>query len=549
MDRGSSQLKQRLLMTTAADGSCFVYYPSGRLAICRSDSGTGSGHYYTYVYDDGPDATLLAMFTPLQHGCCNYKQGGIRLICNALGGHINDYNGSATRVWNWPAAGKLRSRVYLQLNEFMSVSCESSAHMTVLFSCQNEKLSFSVGWEEEVTKSGCRMQDDERHKLHFGSELSSKTRSHIPLSTVVLAAQLESHKDMRSRSSRTSSTKPLGKAVKQLPEQPGFTPLCHFGPDLSEELSNLREQVSIIVKCWAQFYRGVVGIASSAKPDCSNANLRAGTLSRSYCARPRSPSHLARSAKRKEIVHKRPKTAPAGCLPSAHRSAYGGGGSWSVHGMMGQRQPLLGTCPVVLRTKLLGNNTDGMKCKCSRIHIPFLMDIEYTEFIRNGMPVEQLLIVQVIDSRCQANTNVDRMLTEKYHAANKLRFQPCMESTDQLYRLARYDMAVAMQSTEHTEALLHRVHNVRPGTFLMYLAGRLVFCDYMFNGYGVTCRDFDKQLRSTLAAASAGHQLPANFKFSMNSSQPCSTSWDRQPRWKDDRTGYNNRRRPKSIVL
>lgn len=55
-------------------------------------------------------------------------------------------------------------------------------------------------------------------------------------------------------------------------------------------------------------------------------------------------------------------------------------------------------CPIILRQTML-EGSRGLRCRCSSLRIPHLSDVEYMEFIRNGMPVEQLLVVQVIDSR------------------------------------------------------------------------------------------------------------------------------------------------------
>ena len=47
----------------------------------------------------------------------------------------------------------------------------------------------------------------------------------------------------------------------------------------------------------------------------------------------------------------------------------------------------------------------------------------------------------------------------------------------------------------------------------MYMDGKLLFCDHIFNGYGNARKDFKKQVMKTRLQAMQGFSLPKDFKF------------------------------------
>lgn len=47
----------------------------------------------------------------------------------------------------------------------------------------------------------------------------------------------------------------------------------------------------------------------------------------------------------------------------------------------------------------------------------------------------------------------------------------------------------------------------------IYLAGKLLFCDHIFNGYGNARKDFKKQLMKSRVEALQGFSLPKDFRF------------------------------------
>ena len=45
------------------------------------------------------------------------------------------------------------------------------------------------------------------------------------------------------------------------------------------------------------------------------------------------------------------------------------------------------------------------------------------------------------------------------------------------------------------------------------MAGKLLFCDHIFNGYGNARKDFKKQVMKTRLQALQGFSLPKDFRF------------------------------------
>lgn len=53
-------------------------------------------------------------------------------------------------------------------------------------------------------------------------------------------------------------------------------------------------------------------------------------------------------------------------------------------------------CPLVIRQQILGY--ERPQCRCSRHHIPFIMDIELDEYVNTEVPEGQLIVIMVVSS-------------------------------------------------------------------------------------------------------------------------------------------------------
>ncbi|XP_053377067.1 uncharacterized protein LOC123530542 isoform X4 [Mercenaria mercenaria] len=195
-------------------------------------------------------------------------------------------------------------------------------------------------------------------------------------------------------------------------------------------------------------------------------------------------------------------------------------------------------CPLVIRQQILGY--EKPQCRCSRHHIPFILDLELDDFINTETPEGQLIVIMVVSSlknlknrtfrvgydfyvnkegvACRrvfpGITKAEEMLNEIYSNQNRNRTRPCVQSRGDMFRVFKYDINSAAEMSDHTQPLLMTRHNVVPGMILIYCDGHLYFCDHIFNGYGNTRKDFKKQLMKSRHDAIHGNALPKDFRFS-----------------------------------
>ncbi|XP_051890072.1 uncharacterized protein C3orf20-like [Pristis pectinata] len=183
-----------------------------------------------------------------------------------------------------------------------------------------------------------------------------------------------------------------------------------------------------------------------------------------------------------------------------------------------------GPCPVALRSAMMG---EGMKpCKCSVVKVPCITDLEFDTFINRATPgIQQIILVCVVSSHLKPMP-YENMIQELYEERNRNRSQPCVQSRLDSFRMLKYDISTANDYTGQSSALLVERHNVTPGMFLMYIRGKLLFADHIFNGYSNTLKDLKKQLAKTYEDYLVGRHLLHDFRFSLCDSDLPSVEMD-----------------------
>nr|XP_014345022.1 PREDICTED: uncharacterized protein LOC106703862 [Latimeria chalumnae] len=86
------------------DGTTFVHYPSGNVAISQIPSSPISSRLYTNVFADHHHSTFLATFVTSGHGWVyNHRKSSpsIKLAITTEGGVIWDKQGRVTKRWTW----------------------------------------------------------------------------------------------------------------------------------------------------------------------------------------------------------------------------------------------------------------------------------------------------------------------------------------------------------------------------------------------------------------------------------------------------------------
>ena len=96
----------------------FASYPSGYPAIVMSRSAPGQPGFYTFVFSNSPDQTMLAVFTPTGKACCYHSNGIVQFLATEYGGRQAEPSGEVTRRWSWPPTkGKLSASVFLEVGK------------------------------------------------------------------------------------------------------------------------------------------------------------------------------------------------------------------------------------------------------------------------------------------------------------------------------------------------------------------------------------------------------------------------------------------------
>nr|KAF6452830.1 hypothetical protein HJG59_008172 [Molossus molossus] len=167
-------------------------------------------------------------------------------------------------------------------------------------------------------------------------------------------------------------------------------------------------------------------------------------------------------------------------------------------------------CPVVLRQALCGK--EGDTCRCSTYIIPEVTDLEYDHLISKKLSsVDQIIIVYVLSAK-EKNKAI-REVTGMYREQNRTRSMPCPQSHLDSFRFLKYNIISASKFTSSNCPLLVQRHNVIPGIFLMYIQGKLLFANFIFNGYGTSAKDIQKQIVKTRGDYHMGYFLPNDFKI------------------------------------
>ncbi|XP_035257384.1 uncharacterized protein C3orf20-like isoform X3 [Anguilla anguilla] len=502
------------------DGTSFLYYPSGHVAVCQSHSGLPCGGFYTIVFGDAPKGSVLATFTPFGHATITHPISGTVTVWDQRGGVAYDPSGAVTREWTWSPDARQNKPIAVEVTEMISVRAWS------------------------VTSAFLRFRADQE-------------RIQLPVSSLPSAAPPTNLEEVRSS----------GAALEPSAEEaePGRRGRA------DQDLRRLRRTVRNILEDWLEHYRQATGIGRPAalkakdRPARSAHGKRKGqsaappalglveleeagpvqppgdSAEQPATARMESP---ARRQDKEQLLH----VAETGVL-RVHSNV-------RLDPVAFLRGPETGRpaavppspCPVVTRAALQGQEGQQQQCRCSNRRTPLLTDLEYDAFV-GGQPsrAEQVLVVCVTPVAPPTGDALDLL----YRAKNKNRSMPCTQCHLDSFRLVRYELPTADSPSATHNALLQQRNNVAPGMFLMYAGGRLLFADHIFNGYSCSARDLHKQIAKTREAHRRGLSLPSDFRFSPPEGalmeEGGSTTTPQGPRGKSAKGA--ERRTPQTLLL
>ncbi|XP_078001510.1 uncharacterized protein LOC144453994 isoform X1 [Glandiceps talaboti] len=245
-------------LTTLPDGTSTVYYPSGGIAILFSRCGEGKAGYYTLIYKDNPEMTLLAQFTPSGHGTIYHDNGKVKFLATEKGGHMADTDGTINKKWEWPVPHqKLPVTIIIQLNEQMIFRCINHQQMQVLFTCQKETTKFNLGSIYGVSEPKTA---EEWGMLATGETFQSKAAKELSKPP---PPKKKTDKDKKSlRFSRLNKNKSKELHLAELQKILEMPDKNEYDIPAEKELARLLRKIKNLTEDWMEHYRIAVGISS-----------------------------------------------------------------------------------------------------------------------------------------------------------------------------------------------------------------------------------------------------------------------------------------------
>ncbi|XP_015862414.2 uncharacterized protein C3orf20-like isoform X4 [Peromyscus maniculatus bairdii] len=502
---GEAKPEMKKFHYALVDGSSLTYYPSGRLAICQSYSDLPWGGLYTNIFSDWPDPVVLGTFTPFGCGSISLPHRKvIAMMFNQDGGMLISKKGNIIREWMWPSKGKIEDPIEIGVNQYITVTISGRFAITLMYKRHPQSLKLSLAPVK-----------------HKPSCLPNKMFPDIHPSTRDAKEMLATYK-MKCRllkfMAQNKDASNLADPVDTDPDDPG--PDISLLHDLvaSIKLSKMQKKVKHILLHWLNYYRSTLGLESlhvCKLPMFAKKAVRKPKVAFAIPA-------LSRNAKEadwyKEYLRYRNTFLALKeffkPLPYHYIHRTSATNQCSRLPLLTGRKDLWFSsqlaCPVVLRKTMCGEK--GVVCRCSCHIIPEVTDLEYDNLISNQLShVDQIIVVCVFSAKKEDKTIGE--VTGVYREVNKSRHMPCVQSHLDSFRLLKYDVTSASKFTEPGRPLLVRRHNLTPGIFLMYIRGKLLFANFIFNGYSTSANDLQKQIVKTRKDYHKGYFLPSDFRI------------------------------------
>eukprot|EP00071_Canis_lupus_P025486 XP_022259043.1 uncharacterized protein C3orf20 homolog isoform X2 [Canis lupus familiaris] len=487
------------------DGSSLTYYPSGRLAICQSYSALPGGGTYTNIFSDLPNQVILGTFTPFGCGNISFPNGQIiSMMFNQDGGLVISKKRKIVREWMWPSKGKLDDPVDIWVNKFIKVEISGRFAITLVYQWHPQSLKLSLAPVK------CKF---------FPSSLPEEP---FPDVNPISAEARELFKAYRVKGKHMiSTTQDKDPSLTDRMKMATFDPKMDINPmsDIATgiKLRRLQKKVKHILFHWLYYYRFALGIESlhiGKMPNVPKKVIRKQKVSSARFPLQQSaegkdenkeyPRYRNTFLKLKGVfnpvplfhIQKTPVRDQSFRLPPPSIESKD---AWFSSQLL---------CPVVLRRTLCGKEGG----QCSTYSIPEVTDLEYDHLISNQLSsMDQVIIVHVFSANETDKTIIE--MAKVYRKLNRFKSMPCIQSCSDPFRMLKYNITSACKFTGGSCPLLVQRHNVIPGIFLMYIRGKLVFANFIFNGYSTSAKDLQKQIVKTRSDYYTGHFLPKDFRI------------------------------------
>ncbi|XP_032761974.1 uncharacterized protein C3orf20 homolog isoform X2 [Rattus rattus] len=455
---------------TFYDGSSFVYYPSGNIAMLQIPT-CCRGKPITCLFNDIPNI-FLAVFNAEGLGCVYYNLKNscpYVLVLDEEGGITNDQKGYIVHKWSWASKTETLLSLEYKVNEQMKLTVLGQDSISVTFTSMNETVTLSVSpkscphtvLHDKRPVRRISTIDEKVSKINRGLiEIKRRFQKTVTqfMNSVLLAAGL-------------------------------FT--LEYPTPKKEDIEATRVKLK----------------SGSNQDKMRNATLHQGeTVTRTQPARPDSivedtvkeehvPPALIRTRKKSSKVHVKVSRGKPREVRSPTR--------WAA-------SPT--DCPLVLR-RLIRKEDIRAGCKCI-VKAPLVSDLELERFLTAPRDPNQVLVFGIMSSQNPTCTaQLQWLLDTLYSHRQQGRSSPCIQCHHDPYRLLRYDLDSPLQKDP---PLMVKKFAVIHGMVLMFAGGKLLFGGCVLNGYGFSKQNLLKQIFRAQQDCKLGYFLPDNYKFNMS---------------------------------
>ncbi|XP_051708533.1 uncharacterized protein C3orf20 [Oryctolagus cuniculus] len=459
---------------TFYDGSSFVYYPSGNIAVCQIPICCRDRNI-TYLYNDVPHS-FLALFIADSQSYVHYNvktRCPYVLVLDEEGGTTTDPKGYVVHKWSWTSKTETLLSLEYMVNEQLKLTILGKDCIIVTFTSLNETVTLTV---------------------------SSKNCPHRPLHNKWPTHRISIMDDKMSKISRALT-----------------------------ELKKRFQKTTILFTNSILVAAGLLTVdypPVRKEAECGRFKLGSGYLPGQdpklalYVAKIASP---LQSAQREYSVEESSKEKPEHIPVSSIRKKTIKIQTKAMATARGKTKEVRTStrwvaspsdCPLVLR-KLLRKEDARAGCKCIA-KVPLVSDLELERFLSVPRDPSQVLVIGILSNQNPSSTaQLKWLLDTLYRHQQRGRASPCLQCRHDPYRLLQYDLDSPLQKVP---PLLVKKHAVVQGMVLMFSGGKLLFGGHVFNGYGLSKQNLLKQITRTQQDGKMGYFLPDNYKFSPSAS-------------------------------
>ncbi|XP_029993156.1 uncharacterized protein LOC115421412 [Sphaeramia orbicularis] len=250
------------------DGSSFIYYPTGRMAVCQSRSGLSYRGFYTNVFSDSGCPIILATITASGRGTVTHPLSStITAAWDQDGGFIWDCDRNISKEWVWQSYNTLKERVIIKVSDLISVQLFSCKCATLSFKCNNENVQLRLSALSNInsSKESPCLQTEEKFTSDYAQDLLLVGKDKSPVLVVGNKRNLMPLKGLK------PGVLQMVREVQGL-EEPSVQ--SRRGGHVGSELRGLQQRIQNILSEWLDYYRMALGIKCPDMEQMPGAPLR-----------------------------------------------------------------------------------------------------------------------------------------------------------------------------------------------------------------------------------------------------------------------------------